>query len=638
MTVVIALVGMCSALFAQNSGQIAEQELKARENNLKSLSSSSVSNTNITYQRLELYVDPAVRYLTGKVTTVFIPDSAISFVEFDLSDTLTTDSIIYHGRTLQFTHTNNILHINLPANLPAALADSLAVFYQGVPDSSGFGSFVRSTHDSFPVIWTLSEPYGARDWWPCKQDLTDKIDSIDILITTPSAYKAASNGLLVEQTTTGANTVYHWKHRYPIAAYLVCMAVTNYRVYTDLVPFRGDTLSILNYVYPENYAADTIASKLTISVMQLYDSLLGMYPFSKEKYGQVEFNWTGGMEHQTMTFMHDYGFDLVAHELAHHWFGDKVTCDSWHDIWLNEGFAVFLTGVSYHNIAPYWYPYFKMASVSSGCAVPDGSVWCDDTTSIARIFSSHLSYYKGAVVLQQLNWMLGDSIFYAALRSYLSDTGNAYAFGTTASLQKHLEQISGTDLGNYFNQYVYGKGFPSFQVYWSQDFSHQVTLTLGQTQSDPSVAFFQIPVPIEFKNAVSDTIIIFNPTTSGQTYSFSLPFLADSILFDPNYEILSADNVITRRSTAAFTCLIYPNPAAGVLQFQLQTETSGNAEIRIYDMLGQPVYTGNTALQSGSNFLNIDITHLPAGVYELRAITDKQSITSAFVAGNAGIK
>lgn len=630
--ILLIILGLSWCVRAQQPFEgIAEQEMKMHQNDAKSLTSEVVGNSNIIYDRLEFIVDPAINHITGKVTTVFIPDTVISFMEFDLSDTLTTDSIIYHGQTLSFTHYNDVLHVTFLNTLPQGQADSVAIYYHGAPDSTGFGSFVKSTHDSVPIIWTLSEPYGARDWWPCKQDLQDKIDSVDIYITTPSAYQAASNGILVEQITTGPRTTYHWKHRYPIATYLVCMAITNYTVFTDLAFFNGDTLKILNYVYPENFAADTAASKLTVAAMQLYDSIFGAYPFSKEKYGQVEFGWGGGMEHQTMTFMHDYGFEVVVHELAHHWFGDKVTCHSWHDIWLNEGFAVYLTTLCYQHFNQSYYLASKKGCIGSAIQEPNGSVWCDDTTSVARIFNSHLSYAKGAVVLHQLNWILGDSVFFTALRNYLTDTTNAYAFGTTISLQRHLEQTSGLDLTNYFQQYVYGKGFPSFQIQWSQDLSHQVSLTIRQTQSDPSVPFFQIPVPVQFKglNGSDDTLMIFNLVSSGQSFSFTLPFLADSLLFDPNFDILSANNVITGQSGTYPSCLIYPNPVSGTLQFRVQSSLGGSAEIKIYDMQGRMVYSEPRILHTALDFLSIDVSTLQAGLYELEVVIGKNSSTTS---------
>ncbi|MBK7970327.1 MAG: hypothetical protein IPK08_16080 [Bacteroidetes bacterium] len=177
------------------------------------------------------------------------------------------------------------------------------------------------------MIWTLSEPYGSSDWWPCKNGLTDKADSIDIFLNVPNAMTGASNGILIAETPNGTTKLFHWKHKYPIA-YLICMAVTNYVKYS-LCPLAGDTLEIVNYVYPEDSLLATSQTDEIVSMVQLYDTLFGVYPFHNEKYGHAQFGWGGGMEHQTMTFVSNFGFDLLAHELAHHWFGDKVTYGSW---------------------------------------------------------------------------------------------------------------------------------------------------------------------------------------------------------------------------------------------------------------------------------------------------------------------
>ena len=165
----------------------------------------------------------------------------------------------------------------------------MTVYYHGVPPDNGFGSFVQSTHKGTPVIWTLSEPYGASDWWPCKNSLTDKADSIDIFVTTPAEYKAASNGLLISSLPDGTGMVYHWKHRYPIATYLVCMAVTNYSRYIHKVPFGPDTLKVINYIYPEDSAAAYAQTANAVPMIQVYDSLFGIYPFQNEKYGHTQF-------------------------------------------------------------------------------------------------------------------------------------------------------------------------------------------------------------------------------------------------------------------------------------------------------------------------------------------------------------
>ena len=599
---------------------------------LKSLKSAGAEdNTNVIYQRLELHVDPAYDSISGEVTTIFSPHPGITYLEFDLDDTLTVDSILYHQQAVSYTHSSDIVHINLPATIAAGVHDSVSVYYHGNPVSNGFGSFVQSTHLGTPIIWTLSEPYGAKDWWPCKQNLYDKIDSLDVFITTPVGYRAAGNGLLVEEIPQGSNVVYHWKHRYPIATYLVCMAVTNYAVYYHYVPFGNDTLPVLNYIYPEDTARLKPQTVQIIGMMQLYDSLFGLYPFSKEKYGQVEFGWGGGMEHQTMTFMGDFGFETLAHELAHHWFGDKVTCASWQNIWLNEGFAVYLSGLCYEHIAPaYWTP-FKQSRIGGATAEPFGELYCTDTTDVAQIFDGHLAYAKGAMVLHMLRWKLGDSLFFAGLRSYLSDSTIAYSFANTEDLKRHLMTISGADLNSFFNEWVYGKGFPSYQLNWSQDFDKHVTLTIGQTQSDPSVSFFELPVPVKLRGNGGDTTIILNHTNSGQSFAFDLPFVIDTIIFDPDYWLISARNTITRISAYDFAVKIFPNPVGQVLHMYIQSAKAQQAEIKVFNDIGQVQFNEPYNLQIGENDFNLPVTTFASGVYHAEVrLADGRKINSAF--------
>ena len=627
---------LSSATRAQNgTQQIMGAENKAYQNMQVSPRSGATNNYNITYARLELNANPNFDYVSGRVTTYFIPDGTMADIQFDLTDSLAVDSIIYHQASVSFTHSGNIIDADFGTQLPAGVTDSITIYYQGKPDSTGFGSFVQSTHNGEPIIWTLSEPYGARDWWPCKQDLDDKIDSLDVIVTTPDSFRVASNGLLVEELQSGGNKIYHWKHRYPIATYLVCFAVTNYAVYTDYVPFNGDTLPVLNYVYPEDSMIARLATPMTISFMQLYDSLFGIYPFSKEKYGQTEFGWGGGMEHQTMTFVTNFGFEVLAHELAHHWFGDKVTCASWQDIWVNEGFAVYLTGICYEHIAPqYWLPY-RAEKLTSVISEPGGSVYCTDTSSAATIFGNRLTYYKSALVLHMLRWVLGDSLFFGGLRSYLDDIHNAYAFANTADLEDHMETTSGMDLSKFFNDWIYGQGFPSYQFAWSQDFGRHVNLTISQSTSYPSsVSFYQVPLPVLFRNSYMDTLMIFNPSSSPQSYSFDLPFVADSLIFDPDEWLISGNNTISRNATCELCVLVYPNPVTDQLQMRVESSTQRKAQISIYDAKGQQQWSGTADLVPGSTLLNIDAGRLSSGMYRVQLSASGQSVTSTFVKGN----
>ncbi|MFN8299771.1 MAG: M1 family aminopeptidase [Chitinophagales bacterium] len=609
---------------------IAGAERRGAEALFKEERSGAANNTDVVQVRLEVKVDPAIKYIAGKVTTGFVATEQLDFIEFDFTDTLQVDSVYYHGSPKAFIHLNNIVHIDLPSR-SAGVLDSVSVFYSGVPSPSGFGSVIFAEHDSFPVVWTLSEPYGALDWWPCKQTLKDKIDSLDVLVTTVDTLQAASNGLLVDTVISGNLKTFHWKHRYPIATYLVCFAVTNYQVYYDYVPYGNDTLKVWNYVYPEDLTDAVPQTSRIVPMIQLYDSLFGVYPFQQEKYGHAQFGWGGGMEHQTMTFVTDFGFELIAHELGHHWFGDKVTCSSWEEIWLNEGFATYLSGLCYEHLAPEWWTAFKQTRIEGACNQPSGSVWCDDTTSVSRIFEPHLSYSKGAIVLHQLRYLLGDEAFFTGLRAYLNDATQAYGFGTTAKLKQYLEQAGNRDLTEYFNDYVFGRGFPSYQVTWQQDFSNRVQLTLGQTQSHPSVSFFEMPVQLKFIGVGQDTIITVNPGASGQTFELRLPFAADSVVFDPDFWILSSNNTINRIPAYQFSAQVFPNPVVDQIQLRVESEESRNVDVKVYDVAGALVYSTQLFVHSGSDIVSLDAGKLRTGVYTLNLAVPGKTIKTGFV-------
>ena len=305
------------------------------------------TNFDVKYYRCEWEVDPAIRYIKGIVTVYYITTSTTNFIALDLMSPLVTDSVKQHNVLLTKSQANNTLTINFPGNVNSGTFDSVSIYYQGVPPNTGFGSFVQSTHAGIPVMWSLSEPYGSRDWWPCKNGLDDKADSIDIFIINPIAYKAASNGLLQSQTpvSTGTKLLTYWKHRYPIASYLICFAVTNYVVFNRTVNLTNGILPMQTFCYPEDSTSFSNGTINTLDAMQLYDTTFGPYPFMNEKYGHVQFGWGGGMEHQTATFVVNISESLCAHELGHQWFGDKVTCGSWKDIWLNEGFATHLASI-----------------------------------------------------------------------------------------------------------------------------------------------------------------------------------------------------------------------------------------------------------------------------------------------------
>jgi aminopeptidase N len=581
------------------------------------------NRSDVRYCRLHWTVDPAIKFITGEVMTVFDPIEMVGSLDFDFSAVLTMDSVLYHGQTIPFLRTGDILSVSFPNVLPPFLSDSITFFYKGAPTSSGFGSFEVNTHDNTPVLWTLSEPYGAMEWWPCKQSLNDKIDSVDIFITNPEGYRAASNGRLMGESTLNGQTTAHWKHRYPIAAYLVCMAVTNYVDYLNLVPFNGDTTTVLNYVYPESINAAQAGTANIVPQMQLYNQLFGVYPFHSEKYGHTQFGWGGGMEHQTMTFVGSWGFELLAHELAHHWFGDKVTCGSWEDIWLNEGFATYLSGLCYENLQPQYWQNFKQSRINSATSQVDGSVRVDDTTSVGRIFSGRLSYAKGAMVLHMLRWVCGDSSFFTGVRNYLHDPTLAYGYALTNDLKHHLEQASGKNLNGFFADWYYGEGYPSYRVDWSKSTSNIVTVQLDQTQSHPSVAFYEMPVQVSFSNGVKDTTVVFDHTQNGQIFTVALDFSPTNLVVDPNLWIVSRNNFVQELSATGepkppYALEIVPNPSPKDIQVLLTVPYSGVVVISLFQADGKMLESSTQNILEGLNTIVLNGANRPSGWYRVR--------------------
>ena len=591
---------------------------------------SKTDNIDVTYYKCYWFVDPSQNFISGNVQINFKSVSSnVDTLFVDLSNSLVCDSIFFHQHAISFLHQNNKLLIPTQGVLSI---DSITIYYHGIPSTSGFGSFKQGTHQGSPIIWTLSQPFGASDWWPCKNTLNDKADSIDVLIDVPSDMVAVSNGVLLSQQQNGAKKIYHWKHQFPVATYLIAFAVTNYSLIEFNIPFDTTNTIIQNYVYPED---STLASSQVLKIiptMQLFDSLFGVYPFYKEKYGQAQFGWGGGMEHQTISFLNNFGNELVAHELAHHWFGDKVTCNSWEDIWLNEGFATYLSGLPYEYYYPsnYWLQ-FKKGKINSVTSLKWGSVKCTDTTSVGRIFNSRLTYNKGAMILHQLRFVIGDQAFFTALRNYLNDSSLAFKNASTSNLKYHFESASGVNLDDYFNSWYEGQGYPSYKIVWSQ-LNNQISLNCSQTTSDSSVSFFKLPVPIQLVGANKDTIIILDNTFNYQNFALDISFKVDTIIINPNADIITAQSVARsqkQENISQFYFSVIPNPVSDVIKINFN-QLQNNFEIQLLDMNGKLVVNQK---YPEAQFIQIPASSINAGVYFIKA-TGKDFTTGQFVVVN----
>ncbi|MEI9957607.1 MAG: M1 family aminopeptidase [Ferruginibacter sp.] len=177
-------------------------------------------------------------------------------------------------------------------------------------------------------------------------------------------------------------------------------------------------------------------------------------------------------------------------------FGDKITCGSWQDIWLNEGFATHLASFYNENKYPLTATANRQNEIDNITSQVGGSVWVDDTTNVNRVFDSRLSYTKGSHLLYMLRWILGDAVFLTALRNYQADPTIKYNFARTSDLKRNLEQTSGKDLTSFFNEWFTGQGYPSYNVEWANGGNGNVSIKMNQTTSHPSVSFFELPVAL----------------------------------------------------------------------------------------------------------------------------------------------
>jgi len=583
---------------------------------LKSL--PQISGYDVKSYRLDLQLDPNFNYISGSVDVQFeVTGDSISQFRLLLSDSLQVDSVVYAETSINYNHQNRIITADLPQALFNGTLDAISVYYRGSPRFGGLGNFAQDTlPGGGEMIWTLSQPYGASEWWPCKDDLRDKADSVEIKITTPLAYRVATNGLRQSIDTLGGLHTYTYQTHYPIATYLIAVAVGNYQFFEEQYAVGNDTLLMEHFLFQNETLFDS--NNPLAPWLNLYDSLLGTYPFINEKYGHASFTLSGGMEHQTMSFMGGYGGELIAHELAHQWFGNKVSCASWTDLWLNEGFATYLNGLTYefdvvHD--DFYWPILLDLWKQSAFLFPDQSLHRTDTTNVNSLFNQ-VVYQKGASVLHMLRWVCGDSAFFAAVKNYLNDPELAYGFASTTDLKRHLESASGLDLNEFFKDWFYGKGFPTYTTIWSQT-ENRVEIEINQLPSDPSVYFFNMPLPYKLYAANWDSTIILDPAFSSAQFQIEVNKNIDSLVFDPEGWILAKHEIITNLSESKIkdlpTLKVYPNPFQAELTI---SQVKEGTQIRLLDAKTRLIDQWYHKKQA------VNFHHLSKGMYYLQ-ITDQ---------------
>ena len=593
---------------------------------------------DVKYLKFNLNVTNTSTALSGDVAaTAIVTAPSMSSYVFELDTAYIIDSAKINGTLYAVGGTDSIRYISLSTPLISGTVFTAQVFYHGAVVSSGISSIGGLFNLLDPAwgantLFTVSEPYHANRWWPCKQSLEDKIDSVDMWITVPDSLKAGSNGILQAVTPIDAtHDRYEWKERHPIDYYLISIAVGPYVDYSYYMHFTGSTDSMLvqNYVYSNPAFLPAYKSVLdSVGLMiDYFSGLFGVYPFKDEKYGHSIVYWGGGEENQTMTTLGSPAIDVgtMAHELSHEWFGDNVTCGSWRDIMMNEGFASYISYMYYDHFYDHAFAlsnivYYQQLTKS----YDTGSVYVDDTTSEERILDGRLSYAKPAAVLHTLRFVVNDdSDYFHIFRNYQQAKGGGN--GTIEDFKSTAQTllgpvVNGINLDTFFNQWLYLQGFPKYSLSWNQ-IGADVYVQLMQTTSDPaSVPLFKVPLELRLHSLSGDTVVRVLNDQSLQNFHFTYSKTLINVFMDPNcwliYNVLHDvhDNTLGLQEQTGEKEILKPNPTSDSWQLLYAPE---NSTFTLTDMSGIILWQS-----SNGNMRSVVIPgeHLPQGNYVLNVM------------------
>jgi aminopeptidase N len=579
---------------------------------------------DVNFYWLDLKIEDTSTSISGNVLIRGYALTVLDTFGVELDTLLTIDSAVADlgGGAFQAAsvlRSGIEVNIFLPFSVPTGQYTEVRIYYHGKPKaSSGFptSGFFTGPNQKF----SASPPYNSYTWWPCKQVLTDKADSSWFYITTDTSSRGISNGVLNHVTSISPTlNRWEWRSHHPIAFYLVSFVAGKYPETTQYFHPRGRTDSMQIQYY--NYTPPT--DTLIPSILQVYTNLFGPYPFYDEKFGIAKTTLSGGMENQTIVSLGIGGVE--AHETSHQWFGDNVTCGSWQDIMINEGFARWCESV---------YPEFSGGGDSARISVcndyetsvlsfPQGSGYSPaDTQTVIGVFGNEYLYYdKNAMMLNSLRFTINnDSIFFLGLRNYQAIYHGSNAYGN--NLRDVMENTTGIDLTDFFNQLYYGFGFPTYNITWHQ-VANELMLQITQTTSSTNTPLFTTPLQLKVLTATGDTTVRLNIGSNITTFNIPISGSADSFVVDPNQWIANGQGTVQMDTSlfvsgiheirAASNYKVYPNPASTYLDITSGTSSHGAVDMILYNDLGQKVYNIKT-LPNG----RISLPALSDGLYTLQ--------------------